>query len=158
MFRLILFVLALIGPAISPSINAQSSTAYLGPTGTRSSAVDAKGVRHRDDERRGTLPVWMQDRIKVFAPDYPYRDRAQRNEGTGLFRLTLDLKTGAVTGITMLKSTGFVTLDRCTIAAFHHWRWKPGKWKEIEMPITFTMGQRPVRLPPGVVPIPSLGQ
>lgn len=95
---------------------------------------------------------------KRLAPDYPLRDRFQRSEGTGIFRLMLDLKTGAVTGVAMVKSTGFVTLDRNAIAAFRRWRWKPGKWKEIEIPITFTMSPSPPRLPPGAVRIPTLGQ
>jgi TonB family protein len=159
MFRSFLLALVVVGPTLCPSLlNGAGSSAYFGHSGIESTAVDAKGVRHRQDRRLRELPPWIQDRIKAFAPDYPRADRAKRNEGTGLFRLTLDLETGAVTRITMLKSTGFVTLDRCAIASFRHWRWKPGKWKEIEMPITFKMGSRPSPLPPGAVRIPTLGR
>lgn len=78
------------------------------------------GIRPGSAERN--LPPWFHDRVKAFAPDYPDRDRAKRNQGAGLFRLTLELKTGAVLRVTMLKSTGFVTLDRSTISAFRRWR------------------------------------
>jgi TonB family protein len=76
----------------------------------------------------------------------------------GIFRLTLDLKTGAVTRVTIVKSTGFLTLDRAAMAAFRRWRWKPGKWKEIDMPIRFSLSSSRPRLPPGAVRIPTLGQ
>lgn len=151
-------LLASIALAIAPSLQAAGSSAYLGTTGMPSSAVDAKGVRHFSSKNPRGFPPWIQDRVKAFAPDYPYRDRAQRNEGTGVFRLRLNLKTGAVTHVTMLKSTGFVTLDRAALASFYHWRWKPGKWKEIEMPITFTLSSHQTRLPSGADRIPSLGQ
>jgi TonB family protein len=151
--------LASIALAILPSaLHAARSTAYIADTGIPSSAVDAKGVRHFSTKYPRQSAPWIRDRVKSFAPDYPYRDRAQRNEGTGIFRMTLDLKTGAVTRVTMVKSTGFATLDRSTIGAFRRWRWQPGKWKEIEMPIRFTMSPAPPRLPPGAIRIPSLGQ
>jgi protein TonB len=157
--RLIVFALTNIALAISPSIlHAAGSSAYLGLTGIESSAIDAKGVRHSSKKYPGSFAPWIQDRVKAFAPDYPYRDRAQCNEGTGVFRLVLDLKTGAVTRVTMVKSTGFVTLDRAATAAFRRWRWQPGKWKEIEMPITFTISLRSIRPPPGAVRLPTLGQ
>lgn len=156
--RWIVFV-ASIAFAILPSVlQGAGSSAYISDTGITSSAVDGKGVRHFSNKYPRHFAPWIRDRVKAFAPDYPYRDRAQRNEGTGIFRLTLDLKTGAVTRVTMLKSTGFATLDRSTTAAFRRWRWKPGKWKEIEMPVRFTMSTGPLRLPPGAIRIPSLGE
>ena len=143
---------------LPPVLQGAGSTAYMSDTGITSSAVDAKGIRHFSEKYPRNVPPWIRDRIKAFAPDYPNRDRAERNEGTGVFRLILDLKTGAVTRVTIVKSTGFATLDRSTIAAFRRWRWKPGKWKEIEMPVRFTMSWRPPKLPPGAVRIRSLGQ
>ena len=138
---LTLMVSALSSPLTSLSISStlDSSSAFLGNTGVNSSAVDSKGVRHRTSDYGGAIPPWLNERIQSFAPDYPYADRAQRREGTGLFRLILDLKTGYVTKIVTLKSTGFTTLDRCAVTSFQRWRWRPGKWKEIDIPIKFTM-------------------
>lgn len=103
-----------------------------------SSAVDANGVRYRGlDYGRKRLP-WLQDVIKPVAPDYPDRDRILRHEGNGLFQLTLDLKTGLVTKVTVIQSTGFPALDTSADAALRQWRLKPGKWKEIKVGVRFT--------------------
>jgi hypothetical protein len=75
--------------------------------------------------------------------------------GTGLYRQYIDLKTGAVTNVAVVKSTGVATLDNSAMAAFGKWRYKPGKWKEIDLPVTFTMMSRPPRLPPGAKALPK---
>src|ERR1700737_4710290 len=99
-------------------------------------AVDAKGTRHRGIDYKPP-PPWINDAIKTAAPEYPFQDRRQHHQGNGVVRLTLDLKSGSVVQATVIKSTGFTTLDRCSVAAFRQWKWKPGKWKEIDMPVTF---------------------
>jgi TonB family protein len=102
-----------------------------------SSAVDAKGVRHSADDYVGHEP-WVVDAIKKVTPEYPYTERALRHTGSGLIRVTLDLTTGSVLRATVIKSTGFAALDSSAADAFRRWRWKPGKWKEIDIPVTFT--------------------
>ena len=136
-----LIVSALSGSVTPLSIasTVDASSAFLGNTGINASAVDSKGVRYRASDYGGAIPAWLNDKIQAFAPDYPYADRVQQREGTGLFRLILDPRTGNVTKIVMLKSTGFTTLDRCATTSLQRWRWRPGKWKEIDMPIKFTM-------------------
>ena len=96
-------------------------------------AVDAKGVRHRGNE-------WTNDIVVTSRPIYPASERAQHHSGSGLLRLTLDLKTGSVTRVAIVRSTGFLALDNSAVAAFREWRWKPGRWKEIDVPITFRFG------------------
>jgi len=98
--------------------------------------------------------VWLNDRLKSVAPEYPYGERLNRHQGRGIIRLMLDLKTGVVTKATIIKSTGFTILDACAVAAFQRWRWKPGKWKEIDLPITFQLGDIHAPLPRGAVPLP----
>jgi len=102
-----------------------------------SSAVDARGVRHRGSEYAGRLP-WMNDVLTTVTPEYAYSERAQRHMGSGLFRLTLDLKTGTVKQVSVVKSTGAPALDDSAVDALRRWRWKPGRWQEIDMPITFS--------------------
>jgi TonB family protein len=70
---------------------------------------------------------WERDLIKTTPPLYPYADRAQRHQGTGLFRLTMDQKTGGVTQVTIEKSTGYKTLDDSAIVALRQWRFRPNK-------------------------------
>jgi TonB family protein len=112
-----------------------------------SSAVDANGVRYRGiDYERKRLP-WLLDVTKAVAPDYPDRDRILRHQGTGLFQIKLDLKTGLVTKATVIKSTGFPALDTAAVASLRQWRWKAGKWKEIEIAVRFTVGFEDPPLP-----------
>jgi TonB family protein len=114
------------------SLKAQSASNRL------SGAVDAQGVRHGGSDYPGRGP-WMNDVIKTVQPDYPYAERAAHREGWGLFRIAIDLNTGSVNKVTVLKSTGIPAFDRTAIDAFRRWRWKPGKWKEVDAPIVFTL-------------------
>jgi TonB family protein len=135
---------------IDSLIPRESSAAYLNTHSRHSSAVDAKGVRHQASDYAGTAP-WINDRVKFVAPEYPYSERLHRHEGQGIVQLTLDLKTGLVTTSTVIKSTGFSTLDNCAVSAFQRWTWKPGKWKEIDLPVTFRLGNIHAPLPAGAV-------
>ena len=72
----------------------------------------------------------------MIAPDYPYSERTQRHTGKGFFRLELDLKSGAVIQATVARSTGFEALDNSAIAALR--QWQPNRWREVEIPVTFT--------------------
>ncbi len=125
------------------------------------SAVDAQGVRHHWSNHGGKNPPWIDDAIKKVAPQYPYEARSRHQTGSGLFRITLNLSTGSVMKATVIKSTGFPAnpqwasrvLDHAAGSALVQWRWKPGKWKEIDLPITFTIDRPPLH-PPGATPIP----
>ena len=119
-------------------------------------AVDIKGVRHAAREYRDHRPPWnFADRIKWVAPEYPYPDRQSYHQGSGLFRITIDPNTGAAAHVTVLRSTGYANLNNSAMVALGRWRWKPGRWKEVDMPITFEMVSRPpTRLPPGATRLP----
>ena len=119
------------------------------PAGNRSSAsstkfsatgaVDANGVRHSESDYGRKRPPWLLDTTNAVAPYGPYRSaRFPGPQGRGLFQLKLDLKTGYVTNVAVVRSTGFAQLDALAVGAFRKWRWKPGKWKEIEMAVAFT--------------------
>ena len=115
-------------------------TSLLGAQQIVSSAVDIRGQRRsgsRDFPGGGITRLGIADRIAYRLPEYPYEDRARRHQGDGLFRITLDPKTGLVTQVTVIKSTGFASLDNSAVAAIRKWRWKPGRWKEVDMPIRF---------------------
>ena len=110
----------------------------------RGSLVDAHGVRH---VARGFGPSAL-DLVFAPAPQYPYSERSHHNEGTAVVRLDIDLKTGNTTYVTLIRSSGFPNLDEAAIRALARWRFKPGKWKEAEIPVTFTMhGPPSVSLP-----------
>jgi hypothetical protein len=48
----------------------------------------------------------MQDAVKKVQPDYPKVDAMHRNAGFGLYRVTLDMKTGSVSNVSVTRSTG----------------------------------------------------
>ena len=97
----------------------------------------------------------MNDRTKTVAPDYPFAERRYHHEGTGIIRLTLDLKSGAVTRASVAKTTGFTALDASAISAFRQWRWKPGRWKEISLPVTFKLSNMSAPIPKEAALLPQ---
>jgi hypothetical protein len=119
------------GPNLSSS-NHERKTFEIAPVS--SSAVDSNGIRHRSGGRRKSM-VWLDDVASAPVPDYSEADKAQGREGVGLFHLTLDLGTRLVREVTIRKSTGLPTLDSYGVAALRQWRWKPEKWKEVDIPI-----------------------
>lgn len=98
------------------------------------SALDAKGVRHRSEKQKADM-IWLRDLISAPAPDYSKGDRLVLHSSSAVFKLTLDSLTGSVQEVTIVKSSDYYTLDRCAVKALHRWRWKPGTWKEIELPM-----------------------
>jgi periplasmic protein TonB len=83
----------------------------------------------------------IEDIIKRVPPEYPYEARRNYHQGTGRYRVFVDLKTGVVTNVAILKSTGWPTLDSAAIRALRQWRLRPGKWKQFDFPVTYTMSR-----------------
>jgi len=139
-------ILTLIVSALSTSLiplslasTLDGSSAFLGNTGFDSSAVDSKGVRHRTTDYPGAISSWLNDRIQAFAPDYPYADRVQRGEGTGLFRLVFDLKTGDVTEIVIVEVNGICHVHSLRDNLLSTVALETRQMERIDMPIKFTM-------------------
>src|SRR4051794_41563649 len=128
MNRRSLSVVALALLFAAASVLAQGRSAYIEPGEGPSSAIDLKGRHYNGSDYPGkATPPWWQDRVRAVAPEYPFDDRARHHEGKGLFRASLDPKTGAVTSVSITKSTGFATLDGCAVSALRNWRWRPGR-------------------------------
>src|SRR4051794_38186255 len=92
--------------------------------------------------------VSPQDILYTVGPRYPSNYRRDRIGGTGRFRMAVDFNTGKVKSVTVVKSTGSDGLDREAIFALRRWRFKPGKAREVEIPITFHNGSEPLVLTP----------
>ena len=58
-----------------------------------------------------------------------------------MFLLTLDEQIGSVIHVTIEKSIGYKTLDDSAIAALRQWRFRPGKWKMVRVPVNFVMSK-----------------
>jgi TonB family protein len=152
--HVLLFAVSAVAALVSPFAQG-GSVAYQNSTG--GTAVDIKGVRHTAREYRGHRAPWnFADRMKAVGPEYPRADRVSYHQGSGFFRVTIDPKTGTAAQVTVLRSTGYATLDSSAMVALRRWRWKPGTWKEVDIPVTFQMASGPPRtLPPGAIPLPS---
>lgn len=96
----------------------------------------------------------MGDVVHMVNPRYPHKLQAGRIGGTGVFRMTIDFKTGKVTNVAVVKSTGSDPLDREAVFALRQWRFKPGKLTTADIPITF-QASGTVYLPPGARLIPN---
>jgi TonB family protein len=71
-------------------------------------------------------------------PDYPIGAARRGWQGSGLFlcRLRPD---GTVSSVIALQSTGHDMLDQAGISAFQRWRFKPGSFKAVKIPLNFSM-------------------
>ena len=71
-------------------------------------------------------------------PDYPYEARARKLTGSGVCVLTVG-PDGGVTDATMAQSIGSPILDNATTSTFRRWRFVPGKFSKVKVPITYTL-------------------
>ncbi|MDE8651499.1 energy transducer TonB [Novosphingobium album (ex Liu et al. 2023)] len=62
--------------------------------------------------------------ISAPPPRYPLESRRQREQGTVVLALTLDLN-GSVATIAIAHSSGFPRLDEAALRAVRKWRWAP---------------------------------
>lgn len=105
-------------------------------------------------EQQVERPAGMGDVVHIVSPRYPHKLQAGRIGGTGVFRMNIDFKTGKVTNVAVVKSTGSDQLDREALFALRQWRFKPGKLTKADIPITF-QASGTVDLPPGARLMPS---
>ena len=71
-------------------------------------------------------------------PVYPYEARRAKQTGSGRFVITFD-DSGNATDVTAAQSTGSPILDQTSINTFMRWRCKPGFYKKVVVPITYTL-------------------
>jgi TonB family protein len=81
-----------------------------------------------------SLPVATYTPQPVYRPEWA----KQGLRGKGVVLVTIDSKTGTVTGVRMLQSTGNSLLDGAALDAYSKWRFKPGSVSQVKMPIEFT--------------------
>ncbi|HEV3056766.1 MAG TPA: energy transducer TonB [Vicinamibacterales bacterium] len=88
-------------------------------------------------------PDTQQKAPALYAPrpEYPLEARRQHLTGRGLLILHIDRETGTVTSVEISKSIGYKILDDAAVRALRQWRFKPGKFTKIKVPIGYTMGQ-----------------
>ena len=86
---------------------------------------------------RGTVEYAKTHALYAPRPQLPLQFRTRRFSGTGLFALHIRPE-GTVSYVQRLQSTGAEALDAASIAAFIKWRFYPGQFKVVKIPITYT--------------------
>ena len=85
------------------------------------------------------LPQATYSPQPVYRPEWAKQGLA----GKGVVLLTIDPRTGMVTGTRMLQSTGNSLLDSAALETYSKWRFKPGSVPQVKMPIEFASRPRP---------------
>jgi TonB family protein len=86
----------------------------------------------------GNLPEVVARFTKVYRPTYSYEETSQKMQGRGVYRMYVDA-SGVVTKVGVLKSAGHMMLDRDAANALIHWKAKPGRRFEVDIPIRFSL-------------------
>jgi protein TonB len=88
-----------------------------------------------------TVPVERADEILISypKPKYPRAARLHHMTGMGIFEVHVQLATGDVTNVSIVRSTGFPILDQSATDALKRWQFRPNKVTKIRLPITFRM-------------------
>ena len=79
--------------------------------------------------------------LSMPRPNYPYEARARHITGWGTCEILMDTKSGVVTRVVVVQSTGSKVLDEAAVNAFSRWRARPGKVSRIRVPFNFTLGR-----------------
>jgi len=144
-FVTITFVAGLFG-LIALAARGSEPVPYIAMPIDNGYAIDAHGKRQPN-------ALCARDVVWACAPRYPLRSRStdpsswSRNfRGDGLYRLDIDLKTGRVSRVTIIKSAGVAIMDRLSTGAFSRWIFTPGKWSAMIIPTTVRVTWVPVRV------------
>jgi TonB family protein len=75
--------------------------------------------------------------IKRVEPEYPPGVVLHMAEGKGLFRLTINPRSGEVDEVKIVKSCGYKILNELAAKALLQWRFQPGTRGPVEVPVEF---------------------
>jgi TonB family protein len=81
-------------------------------------------------------------RYATASPGAGYPEAAQKAQlsGTGLYELQVS-KAGVTTTVTILKSSGKPVLDQAARSAFLKWRFKPGVFSRVRVPVSWSVNR-----------------
>jgi len=75
--------------------------------------------------------------IKKVDPEYPSGFVLHGAEGRGVFRLTINPKSGLVDEVKIVKTCGYQSLNELAAKALLQWQFKPGTRGPVEVPVEF---------------------
>ncbi len=77
--------------------------------------------------------------IKRVEPDYPADVVLRHVDGRGLFRLTINPKSGEVDEVKIVKRCPYKILNELAAKAFLQWRFQPGTRGPVDVPVDFSV-------------------
>jgi TonB family protein len=99
------------------------------------------GASFTDAQRHGVEPFVTTGTppglIKKVEPAYPMGFVIHGAKGRGVYRLTINPKSGMVDELKIVKSTGYRELNELAAKALLQWRFKPGTASPVEVPVEF---------------------
>ena len=75
--------------------------------------------------------------IKRVEPEYPPDVVLRHVDGRGLFRITINPRSGEVDEVKIVKSCGYKDLNELAAKALLQWRFQPGTRGPVEVPVEF---------------------
>jgi len=81
-------------------------------------------------------------RYALASPGAGYPEAAQKAKltGTGLYELQMHL-TGKTTQVKVIRSSGHAVLDQAAKGAFMKWRFKPGVFLSVRIPVSWSVNK-----------------
>lgn len=76
--------------------------------------------------------------LSLTPPEYPSEAQRTGITGSGLYEFRI-AKTGKTTGVSIVHSSGSRLLDQAATNAFITWRFKPGLFRRVRVPVIWTM-------------------
>jgi TonB family protein len=75
--------------------------------------------------------------VKKVDPEYPVAFVLHGAKGKGIFRLTINPKSGLVDELKIVQSTGYQDLNKLAAKALLQWQFRPGTPSPVEVPVEF---------------------
>ena len=92
-------------------------------------------------QRHGTNPIVTTGSpaglVKKVEPEYPMSIVIHGAKGRGIYRLTINPKSGLVDECKIVKSAGYRDLNELAAKALLQWQFKPGSPSPVEVPVEF---------------------
>ena len=97
---------------------------------------------------------WEKDLDYMEAPAYPAVAKRWHVQGAGIFRVSIDITTGRVTDVSVQVYRVW-SARRQRHPHPQTWRWKPGRSRQVNVPISFKLDPPWANKPfPGASPLP----
>src|SRR6266851_9126491 len=122
-------------PEVAPEFHEEK------PPPPKNAAKPAGPVKAPQAGIPGTMSITGAKAVAIYAPkpEYPYEAKSRHVTGSGVAVLSVDTASGTVTDATMAQSIGSPILDNATTSTFRRWRFRPGMYSKVKVPITFTL-------------------